>query len=488
MVAPLLLIGIGVLFLLRNMYPELRLVDYLARYWPFLLIAWGVLRLGEILFWAATSQPLPARGISSGEWVMVFFLCFLGISLHVVRGFSPWWPGAGITVGGIDMFGESFEYPLSAQKPCSKAPRVVIESFRGNARITGGDVDEVKVTGNKTIRSLSQGGADRANQDSPFELAGDENRIAIRTNQDRVSGALRVSDDMEITVPKGAAIEAHGRSGDFDLTDIDGSVEITSDRAGVRLQDLGGDVRMDLRRSDLVRAVNVKGAVDLKGSGADLDFENIGGPVTIAGGYTGVVQFENLAKPLHFNGPYTDLNIEQLPGQVRMPLGDFTASNLIGPVHLSTNSRDVRIAGFTNSLEVSVEARGDITLRPGKLPLARMEAHTRSGNIELSAPPEAKFDLTASTARGDATNDFGEPLRLESSGRGGRGAILRGAVGGGGPTINLQTDRGQLVVRKASPNDPPLTPRSDFPSRFPRPPRFPGPPPPPPGPLKRIEQ
>ena len=77
-VAPLLLIGIGVLFLARNMYPDLPLIDYLASYWPFLLILWGVLRLAEILFWAATEKELPARGMSGGEWILVVFLCLFG--------------------------------------------------------------------------------------------------------------------------------------------------------------------------------------------------------------------------------------------------------------------------------------------------------------------------------------------------------------------------------------------------------------------------
>src|SRR5207248_2103360 len=172
-VAPLLLIGVGVLFLARNMYPDLPLVDYFARYWPFLLILWGVLRLAEVVFISATSEgPLP-RGISGGEWILVIFLCLIGASVHTVRGFSTWWPRHGITMGGLDMFGESFEYPIAGELKAAKAPRVIIESFRGNARITGVDTDTVKVTGRKIIRSLDQGGADRANNDSPFQVTGD---------------------------------------------------------------------------------------------------------------------------------------------------------------------------------------------------------------------------------------------------------------------------------------------------------------------------
>ena len=82
LVAPLLLIGIGALFLARNLYPELPLMDYLARYWPFLLIVWGVLRFAEVLFWSATDRPLPRAGVSGGEWVLVVFLCVFGPSMH----------------------------------------------------------------------------------------------------------------------------------------------------------------------------------------------------------------------------------------------------------------------------------------------------------------------------------------------------------------------------------------------------------------------
>jgi hypothetical protein len=477
-VAPLLLIGVGLLFLARNMYPDLALVDYFARYWPTLLILWGVLRLAEILFWAATEKELPSRGMSGGEWILIVFLCLIGLSVHTVRGFESWWPRNGITLGGIDMFGESFEYPVAGERQTSKAPRVIIESFRGNARITGIDSNSVKVTGRKTIRSMEQSGADNANRDSPFEMSGDTNVITIHTNQDRVSGSQRINEDMEITVPKGAMIEAHGRTGDFDITDVAGNVEIVSDNAGVRLQNIGGEVKVDLRRSDIVRAVNLKGPLDLKGRGADIELQDIDGQVTIAGTYSGVIQFRNISKPLRFNGQQTDLNIEKLPGQVRMALGDFTATNLVGPVRLTTRSRDVHISDFTNSLELTVE-RGDIELRPGKLPVAKMDVHAHFGDVELSLPAGAKFDLTGITARGETYTDFGAPLRTERNGNGGS---IRGSSGG--PVINLQTERGKMTVRKATADDKPFDPEVEAPTIGATPEK----PMPPAKPLQKVEQ
>jgi DUF4097 and DUF4098 domain-containing protein YvlB len=454
LVGPLLLIGIGALFLARNIFPEIQLLDYLARFWPLLLVTWGVLRLGEILVWMATSQPLPARGVSGGEWILVIFLCLFGASLHAVRGFSSWLPRNGIELGGLEVFGQSFEYPVAGEAATSKAPKIVIDSFRGNARITGADVQTVKVTGRNTVRSMDQASAERANREAGFEVSGDASQVEIKTNQNRVSGSLRITADLDITVPKGSSITARGRGGDFDIHGITGSVDIDSDNASVRLEDIGGDVRAELRGSDLVRALNVQGGLELKGRGSDIDLQNIQGAVSVNGNFSGVTQFHNLAKPLRLVTTYSEFNVEKLPGDVRLTLGDLSASNLIGPVRFtSMRSWDIRFSGFTNSLEINKEG-GDIDLRPGSLPLAKMDVRTRSGHIELALPAGAKYDLNATTNQGEISNDFGAPLTMEPNRR--RGHSLRGS--NGGPAVNLTTDRGDIVVRGsvASDIEPPV--------------------------------
>jgi DUF4097 and DUF4098 domain-containing protein YvlB len=449
LVAPLLLIGIGLLFLARNIFPDMRLLDYLAKYWPLLLVVWGGLRLLEILFWAATARPLPRQGVTGGEWVLVIFLCFVGVSLHTVRGFSSWLPGSRIELGGLDIFGESYDYPLSAEKTAAKAPRIIIESFRGNARITGADVQSVKVTGHSTIRSLDQASADRSNEQAPLLIEGDGNEIRIRTGQNQISGNnRRVSADLDIVVPKGATIEAHGRSGDFDVSGVNGSVDISSDNASVRLEDIGGDVLVELRGSDIMRAAKVKGSVELKGRGSDIDLQDITGAVTINGTFTGNSQLHNLAKSLRIITPYTEFSAEKVT-DMRVTLGNLNASDLTGPVRMtSSRSWDVTLTNFNNSLEVNLNG-GDVDLRPGVLPLAKMDVRSRTGRIELALPQGSKFDLTATSNRGSVDNEFGEPLKLEPTGR--RGATLRGS--NGGPSVNISTDNGQVTVRSASTAD-----------------------------------
>ncbi len=138
-IGPLILIGLGVLFLFRNLWPEIPLVDLISRFWPFLLIAWGVIRLIEILFWAITEKPLPRNGDLGRRMDAGFH--HLHRRRHHVHGAQRVRPGSPpATHGGASFcnMGESYDYTLApVEKPCAKNCRIVIESFRGNAKITG---------------------------------------------------------------------------------------------------------------------------------------------------------------------------------------------------------------------------------------------------------------------------------------------------------------------------------------------------------------
>ncbi len=316
--------------------------------------------------------------------------------------------------------------------PASRAPRC----------------ESVKVSGSKSIRSFQQSDADRANGETPVELVAQGSDLVVRTNQDRVANSTRVSDDLEITVPRGASVEAHGRYGDFEITDLDGSVDITSDNAGVRLQNIGGNVRVDLGKSDTIRAAGVKGTVDLKGRGNDIELQDIGGQVTVNGTYVGQVQLRNLAKPLRYEGSLLQLNLERLPGQVRFEPGQLTGSNIVGPLRVSAHSADVELSDFTQSLDLTLSRTGNIELRPGAA-VPRMDVRTHSGDIELALAPASKFDLTMTTDHGEAENDFGGAMKVEEEHR---GATITGTQGSG-PTLHLTTGHGKITVRKAGESD-----------------------------------
>ena len=126
-----------------------------------------------------------------------------------------------------------------------------------------------------------------------------------------------------------------------------------------------------------------------------------------------------------------------------MDLGQMKLDNVVGPVKFRTGNRDIDANDVTNSLELNVD-RGDIQVSASKAPLPKMDIHTRNGDITLTAPDNAGFDLDARTSAGEGNNEFGEPLSNHSDGR---AAYIRGKVGNG-PTLVLVTDRGNITVKK----------------------------------------
>ncbi|MBZ5578424.1 MAG: DUF4097 family beta strand repeat-containing protein [Acidobacteriia bacterium] len=449
---PLLLVIVGGLFLWRNLHPETAVFDLLAQYWPFLLIGWGVLRLIEI----ALSHQQRYSGLTGGEVVLVILISVAGLGMFEVhqRGirFSP------------EIFGEQYDYPVSAHAAAAGIKRVVFENPRGNIRVTGGDGMEVTVTGHKLIRAISRNDADGTHRVTPLEIVPQGDRLLVRSNQDRAPNNQRIADDLEVMVPRGVVIEARGQTGDYEVSDTTGDIDLSSGRADVRLNRVGGNVRLEIGRSDVVHAADVQGSIQLDGRGSDIEMQNVAGQVTIHGGYVGTLDFKNLAKPLQFEGARnTELRVEAVPGSINMDLGEFTARNVVGPVRLTTQSRDIRLEGFTQSLELETQ-RGDIELQPGHVPLPRIEVRSGIGRVDLVLPEKAAFQLQATAERGEAVNDFGPGIQKETEGR---SVTLKGTIGIG-PMIRITANRGSVSVRKEG-----APPREDANEAAPAPPKPP---------------
>ena len=339
---PLLLLLIGCLFLWRNLHPEAPVFDLVAQYWPFVLIAWGVIRLFEVVISEDRRHP----SITGGEVVLVVFMCVIGSGMWEGRQH-----GFHFNTGGLEVFGESYDYPVSAQAPAAGIKRIAFDNPRGNIKIVGGDVQEVSVTGHKSIRSWNREDADTTNGNTPLEIVPQADRLLIRTNQDRGSSNQRVSDDLEVTVPRGMTVEARARSGDFEANDIEGDIELITDRADVRLARIGGKARLEVGRSEIIRAVDLNGALDVQGRGTDLELSNIKGQVTVSGSYIGALEFKNLAKPLQFEGALnTELHVQGVPGSISMNRSEVSANGVTGPIRLITRSRDIGVSAVPTFL------------------------------------------------------------------------------------------------------------------------------------------
>jgi DUF4097 and DUF4098 domain-containing protein YvlB len=462
---PVLLILIGVVFLVRNIRPDLPLFDLLVTWWPVVLIAWGALRLVEILTTYFRGRELPRAGIHGGEWALIIFVTVFFMSVWSVKRWTHELPGR-IRIGGVEVFGEAFDYPQPEMAvPASPQGRIVVENARGNTRITGVEGAEVKVSGRKTVRALDRSAADRANDAAKLKVLRNGGVVRVAHEQDSLEGA-RISMDLEIAAPRGSSIQFRGKYGDLEVKDIQGEVTVESDNAGLRLESVGGRVKAELRRSDIIRAIKVKGDVEIKGRGRDIEIEDVAGGVSIEGSYSGETVLRRVARAVRFESPRTEIRAGALPGEMRVTLSLLTITQARGPLLVKAETKDIQLADVTDTITIDVE-RGDIEVRQPRTEFGRMDARSGSGDIELALPPAARFTLHASTGRGDAVNEFDPRLKVEQDDR--RGAI-HGSTGAG-PEIRLETRRGKVIVRKMTP--------AETSALLGRPPQAPPPPEPP---------
>ncbi len=436
---PLILVIIGVIFLLNNLGHDIPFWTYLADYWPFLLIGLGVIRLAEVLFHVSQGSQLPYRSGGGGVFWIVVLCVFLAIwsagrnGIHIGRLNTP---------GSVSILGSSFDYGVNESSSTDGVTRLILDNVNGDLTVHGGEGSDVKATGHKTVRAFSRSDADRADQETHVHLERQGDSLVLRADEPAHSGMLSISTDLDIVVPKGLNIEARGR-GDLNIEDMAGTVSVTDSRGDVRLNNIGKAVRVEAARGGLVRAAGVKGTVDLQGRGGDVQLENVDGLVTVNGEFSGTLEFRALAKALHFESSHSDFRVEQVPGSITLDLGALKMDNVGGPVKFRTGSRDIEATDVTNSLELNVD-RGDIQVSASKVPLPKMDVHSRNGDITLTLPEKASFDLDGKTSNGEVENEFGSPLETRNEGR---SATVKGRTGNG-PQLVVVTDRGTLSIKK----------------------------------------
>jgi len=405
---PLVVILIGVLFLLQTLSPVFSIARLAAHYWPYLLIAWGLVQILEVSAYAMRGR-LNANycGVGGGGWLFVVLICLIGSGMFAFQRPNHWWYHSGFR-RGVAVFGAEHDYTLpTMERAVGSAPHVVIEGFRGDAKITGSSGTTLTLNGRKAIRAMDTKTADRANGSTPVEVQVDGNNVTVRCPENGGQDAIPVTTDLQLSIPSGASVQFDGLGGDLSLSSI------------------AGDVR-------------------LGGHGGDVHLEKVGGGVTVDGHYEGMISLQDIAQHVHVDNMGTHLDLQRVPGEVRIDRGMLSAQNVIGPMKVDTDSTDVTLQNFTQGLELSV-GRGDVSVQPTQMPLSSMNIHTRSGNIDLHLPQSARFTIAANTRRGDIENDFGEALAEQASGQGAR---LEGAIGAG-PDITLTTDQGTITVRRS---------------------------------------
>src|SRR5215472_13730037 len=114
MFGPIMLVGIAVVLLLctTGVLGWHSFLWWFARYWPVVLILWGVAKLAEYLW--ARQQGYPPPRLGAGSIVFLIFFILFGTVLTRAAGLN--WPGIRHEIetdsgwNGVDGFGSGYNF------------------------------------------------------------------------------------------------------------------------------------------------------------------------------------------------------------------------------------------------------------------------------------------------------------------------------------------------------------------------------------------
>jgi len=437
----IVLITIAALFLLHN-YTGFGIGEVLARWWPLILIFWGLIKLVERM--AAHREGRAGGWITPGEVFLVIAM------LVLVGGFVAW--DVVRTHVNLPDIGNSYSYDVDVAPLSVPAnSRITVLSGRGDLNIRSSDVPEIRVSGKKSIRTWNESDAERLSQPVSIEIAHQGDGYEVRPTGFDLSDS-RYAVDMDVVVPKKSQIVVRNDRGNIVLTDMAADVSVTGRNGDIEISNTTGNVSVDARKGD-IKVTDTRGDVSIANNsgrvGGEVDVVNAGGSLTINGEFYGPVRAEKIAKGVRFVSQRSDLTLNQLTGHMETGSGNFEIVDAPGNINLRTGSNDIDIENPSGRLNVA-NRNASVNVRFSSPPKDDVEINNSSGEINLSIPGSSSFEIQADCHSCDIDSDFSAPSLKKTSKENGD-SHLEGKYGSGrAPRNVLKTTYGSITLRKTT--------------------------------------
>jgi DUF4097 and DUF4098 domain-containing protein YvlB len=453
-VGPIILIAIGIVALLV-LTGHIAAGDFWAWYgswWPLLLIGAGLAMLGEWAIDLRRETPVRRGGSFVGILILLAFLGF-GASgwNHMGPWFSQWSDhnGNGFDDNFFNAFGlpehDNDQATLNAQAPANAA--VEIQNPRGDVSITAGDGPTIQVQAHEVAYASSDADAKKIFDAEAAHMTVSGSAVLIKSESNS-SGRINLT----VTVPKSAKVTVSSGKGDVVAAGLGDGIGVTASHGDVHLSAIAGSVQVHLSNSKHdFSAHQIDGDLTADGDLNDFTLSEIKGKVTQNGEILGDVHMESVSGPVHLHTSVTDLQLAELPGDLTLDSDDLRVSEAKGQVRVQTHSKDVDLSEIYGDTYVE-DRDGRVSVEPAGN--YGVEAKNSKGDVEVTLPPNASATVNGHTRNGDILTEFQLPISGDES------KTVSGKIGSGEAKITVNTDVGDLRIKKGSafPATPPPAP------------------------------
>jgi hypothetical protein len=199
----------------------------------------------------------------------------------------------------------------------------------------------------------------------------------------------------------------------------------------------------------------VKGDVIIQGKAKEVAVEDVEGAVHLNGEFQESVRLVRVSKTVSFRSSRTEMEFARLDGRLDLDSGDLRADSLMGPMRLTTRSKDIALEGLSGDLRLE-DQNGTVEVglhNPGNI-----QIDNRKGDVRVSIPPNTPIKVEARTREGEIESDF-EEIKVDNRER---GSSADGSIGVNGPKLAMNCEKGSIEIRKGTvavvPPSPPTPP------------------------------
>ncbi len=477
LVGPLLLIALGTIFFLihTGKISAFGFWEWYSHWWALLLIAIGVLRLGE---WAydRSRQPEgapPMRySLGGGAITAIILLTAIGLATHMMEwrtnqnGNNLQFFGFKGGDGMDHIFGQKHEEDAPAvTRDIAANGLLTIDNPHGDVTVNGtSDDGKVHLSVHKQVFSNSDDTAANRLRELNVTMNGSNDNVTLSVPSVEGGGA-----DVTLLVPPAVRVQLNSNHGDVHVSNLKAPLSVTANNGDLEVAAITGSVQAHVNNRHHTTTVrSVTGDVTVDGNGDDVTLSDVSGSARINGDFFGGGHVSHVGGAVQYHSSRTDLSFAHVYGDFEIDKDDLTASEVVGPSLVNTRSRNISLEKVTGDIKVQ-NNHGDVDLHMA-LPAGGVTVDNQNGNVTVTLPEKAKFNVQAETSDGDTHSDFDS---VKADGRG----VLSGAINGGGPVVRVNTSHGDISVSRNS--DGPLPPPPPLPklSGVPTPPVPPGMPP-----------
>ncbi len=453
---PFVLIVLGVVCLLGTMrvVSLSRLAHLFANYWPALLILWGVIKLLE--HQRAQRDGTRAPGIGAGGVFLAIMIVVFGLIATQVDHVN--WSGLRDQMNFDDgdfpnFFGQTYNFDDHLEQSFPAGASLKVIDTRGAVSVHASDDDKITIVVRKRVGADNQDDADKYNRETKPTITAIGGLVTVDAVAEG-AGDHSVESDLDISIPRKAAVTITSRRGDVNVVGRDGGVEVSAQHSDTSVEDVTGGVKV-IQEKGSVKIEQVTGDVHVGGRVNEVSVSDVKGSVQLDGEFQESVKLARIDKSVTFKSSRTDMEFSRIEGSLDLDSDDLHAEEITGPLHLTTRSKNIRLSSVSGDVRLQ-DDNGTVEL--GMRTVGNVQIDNHNGDIQLSLPEKAGFRVDARTRDGEIQSDFSE-LQVDNGEHEGKAT---GSVGNGGSHIVINNEHDGIEIRRASiippkPPEPPST-------------------------------